>query len=176
MASAMRISPSRPVGRSSSECACGCGALVEPDDRGRPRKFVHGHNARRPMEERFWEKVDQSAGDEGCWLWLGSSRRGYGQFARSHGDPVLAHRLAYELRHGLLGSGIDLHHMCHNRACVNPAHLTPLARAEHLQEHLKTNCKRDHPLSGDNLYINPTTGQRRCRTCDRERNRARRKL
>ena len=29
-------------------CACGCGALLAPvDDRGRPRRFVSGHNARR---------------------------------------------------------------------------------------------------------------------------------
>jgi hypothetical protein len=27
-------------------CACGCGVLVTPDDRARPRRFVHGHNRR----------------------------------------------------------------------------------------------------------------------------------
>lgn len=29
----------------------------------------------------------------------------------------------------------------------------------------KTHCKRGHPLSGENLYITPSTGERNCRTC-----------
>jgi len=36
-----------------------------------------------------------------------------------------------------------------------------------------TSCKRGHPLSGDNLRIN-TSGGRVCRTCERERQKARR--
>lgn len=34
----------------------------------------------------------------------------------------------------------------------------------------KTHCLRGHPLSGDNLYTDPS-GQRHCRTCQRERQR-----
>ena len=37
----------------------------------------------------------------------------------------------------------------------------------------KTHCLRGgHPLSGDNLYINPTSGARQCRQCVREARRA----
>ena len=44
---------------------------------------------------RFWTKVQFS---EGCWLWTGGKRRGYGNFAvdptrRRNGQ---AHRFAYE--------------------------------------------------------------------------------
>ena len=35
----------------------------------------------------------------------------------------------------------------------------------------QTHCKRDHPLSGDNLYINPKTGARSCKACRRVRSR-----
>jgi hypothetical protein len=36
----------------------------------------------------------------------------------------------------------------------------------------KEECKRGHPLSGDNLYIAPKSGARICRECDRLRGRA----
>lgn len=35
----------------------------------------------------------------------------------------------------------------------------------------KTYCPQGHPYSGDNLYVNPGSGRRRCRTCKRERER-----
>ncbi len=35
----------------------------------------------------------------------------------------------------------------------------------------KTHCKRGHPLSGVNLWVNKRTGARQCRTCMRERRR-----
>lgn len=31
----------------------------------------------------------------------------------------------------------------------------------------QTHCKNGHPLSGDNLYVNPASGYRQCRTCRR---------
>lgn len=31
----------------------------------------------------------------------------------------------------------------------------------------KTRCKSGHPLDGENLYINPASGARQCRTCRR---------
>lgn len=41
----------------------------------------------------------------------------------------------------------------------------------------KTHCKNDHPLTGSDVYINPTSGKRQCRTCQRNRqNNAYRKL
>jgi hypothetical protein len=30
-------------------------------------------------------------------------------------------------------------------------------------------CKHGHPLAGDNLWINPNTGTRQCRTCNNRR-------
>jgi WhiB family redox-sensing transcriptional regulator len=29
----------------------------------------------------------------------------------------------------------------------------------------KTHCTRDHPLSGDNLWVDPRTGERVCKAC-----------
>lgn len=72
--------------------------------------------ARRPREERFWLKVDKS-GD--CWLWkAGRDTNGYGAFERN-----TAHRTAYELSVGPIPDGLEIDHLCHVKACVNPAHL-----------------------------------------------------
>lgn len=38
---------------------------------------------------------------------------------------------------------------------------------------IEKTCSRDHPLSGDNLYVSPR-GRNLCRACDRERQRERR--
>jgi hypothetical protein len=35
----------------------------------------------------------------------------------------------------------------------------------------KTHCKRGHPLSGENLYLQPGTGLRCCKQCTRDRQR-----
>ena len=37
----------------------------------------------------------------------------------------------------------------------------------------KMHCKNRHPLTGDNLYIVPSSGERLCRICIKERGRAR---
>ena len=72
--------------------------------------------APRPMEERFWEKVDKNGPipekrpELGpCWLWLASiSDNGYGKFSVRHGLIVYAHRLAYELLVGPIPPGKEL--------------------------------------------------------------------
>ncbi len=59
---------------------------------------------------------------DGCWQWMGSTREGYGQIRV--GDRVMrAHRVAYELAHGVIPNDVMLDHQCRNRACVRPDHL-----------------------------------------------------
>lgn len=71
---------------------------------------------------RFWSKVTK--GVEGCWVWAGGTNPGgYGIFVRRTPGTRLAHRIAYEWARGAIAPGISIDHACHNRACVNPAHL-----------------------------------------------------
>ena len=81
---------------------------------------------RRTLEERFWEKVDKSGGDESCWLWTASTNEaGYGRIGAAHGvAPHYAHRLSWEWASGQpVPHGFYVCHHCDTPRCVNPAHL-----------------------------------------------------
>lgn len=108
-----------------------------------------------------------------CWVWQkGKSRDGYAriQVGRKSRD---AYRVAYEAFVGPVPEGLELDHLCRNRACINPAHLEPVTRRVNVLRGVsivavnarKTHCASDHPLSGDNLYIRPDGG-RACRRCN----------
>lgn len=81
---------------------------------------------RKPIEERFWPKVDKSTSPNGCWLWKGAKHEfGYGVIGRGgRGEGIArAHVLSYEWANGPIPKGMFVCHACDTPPCVNPAHL-----------------------------------------------------
>jgi hypothetical protein len=137
----------------------------------------------RPVEERFWEKVNKNGPiperkpELGpCWVWTGGTSEGYGMFWLN-GTNIHAHIVSFTWAKGEIPKGWERDHLCRNRACVNPDHLeavnhwTNVARgvSPHGQNAIKTHCPHDHEYTPENTYM--YRGQRHCRECMRRRNR-----
>ena len=119
--------------------------------------------------------------DDGCVLWTGPSMK-HGYCVTSwKSKPWLIHRLFYYWFVGPIPVGMELHHTCRNKRCVNVLHLRPVTKQEHILldntfghvHSLKTHCPAGHPYEGKNLTrgSNREGPHRKCRTCIRERNR-----
>jgi hypothetical protein len=124
-------------------------------------------------KERFWSKVDKN-GD--CWEWTGTlSSGGYGRF-RSHGRLVNAHRFSWEDKFGPAPTGLYVCHRCDNPRCVRVEHLFLATPSENEKDCVrkgrhsgasKTHCNRGHHFTEANTRIEPCSGRRKCRTCER---------
>lgn len=75
----------------------------------------------------------------GCWEWQLATNNGYGS--------GMAHRCMYEASVGPIPVGHDLHHVCRNRCCINPAHLEPVERVAHREQHQQ----EDSPLTAEQV-------------------------
>lgn len=109
-----------------------------------------------------------------CWVWQGWGHgQGYGTLS-VNGRTTLAHRHYYETHVGPIPDGLVIDHLCCVRPCVNPEHLEAVTQEENMRRSRKETCRRGHPMSGDNLLVlNRRHGERICRTCKREDQRAR---
>ncbi len=148
---------------------------------GDPQAFVPLRpQSKRPIGDRFWEKVIVGMPHE-CWPWRAFINDfGYAQFDTSH-----AHRTSWELAVGPIPDGLQIDHLCHNfdetcnrgvaclhRSCVNPWHLDPRTPLENTRSGrttaallaARTHCKNGHEFTPENTRIRKD-GSRACRAC-----------
>ena len=120
--------------------------------------------------ETILKKINKT---DTCWLWTGSSERGYGRIYIGN-KTYRAHRFVYELLKGKIPEGLELDHLCRQRNCVNPEHLEPVTHIENLRRSLpfrKVNayCKRGHEMTPDNItHRNKNDNSRVCIKCKNE--------
>lgn len=135
----------------------------------------------------FWAKV--AVGDQGCWEWTAArTSAGYGRaWDPQTGAVTYAHRLAYGRLVGPIPDGLELDHLCRNRACCNPAHLEAVSHSVNVQRGTawhgiaaaraeQTHCVNGHEFTAENTYVSSgKKRQRHCRTCRYDRQKAARR-
>jgi hypothetical protein len=94
--------------------------------RGLPRKFQHG-----PVVQRIKNKVKVL--ETGCWIFTGSlMKKGYGHIS-ADGGARRVHRVMWENEFGPVPDGLELDHLCGQRACCNPQHLEAVTHTENIR-------------------------------------------
>lgn len=138
---------------------------------------VHRVPSKEVLQLRILAKCQEVA--SGCWEWTGSKTPdGYGKIQTGtltkagNRKPDFAHRASYVCFVGPIADGLEIDHLCRNRACVNPAHLeavdhqTNVLRGESVAAKYARSslCKHGHEKSPENTYTYPK-GTTSCRIC-----------
>ena len=117
----------------------------------------------------------------GCLEWAGAkTSKGYGNIAicvdgkKRYLPP---HRVLYVLERGPIDPTLEIDHLCRNRLCCNLDHMEPVTTQENTRRGTsfavtnaaKTHCKYGHEFTEENTWRSPSTGRRKCRTCQKAR-------
>lgn len=125
---------------------------------------------RRDPLTKFWSRVEKTST---CWVWTAAKANGYGRM-QWNGRQQPTHRIAYELLVGPIPEGLEIDHLCRNRACCNPDHLEPVTSQVNMlrgetvaaANAAKDSCPEGHPYDEANTYL--WRGNRLCLTCRHE--------
>ena len=147
----------------SGVCLCGCGGRTNlatqtkpsrGDILGQPVKYLLGHSRRVGQHDYIVTDCDYATP---CWIWARSRKpKGYGQLRRA-GKTLYAHRVYWERENGPIPEGLELDHLCRQRACCNPAHLELVTSQENTLRGLSTKLT---PAQRQEIRVLGLTGTR----------------
>lgn len=111
-------------------------SIARKNSPSRPRRYCSEacyKQRSRPLDVRFWEKVDKDGPvpehrpDLGpCWIWTGAADLGgYGKLGRGRRAEgfVKASHISWAIHHGVFPGVLDVCHHCDYPLCVRPGHL-----------------------------------------------------
>ena len=137
----------------------------------------------RALISQLMRHVRVGPGDSPCWHWVGATTGddGYGSVSVC-GRTRRAHRVSFLAYRGSIPEGMDLDHLCRNRACINPEHLEPVTRRTNTLRGKHPNvvirrtgiCKNGHDMNVTGRYYRRNSRGSQCAECCRERSRRRR--
>jgi hypothetical protein len=103
----------------------------------------------------------------GCWEWTGVKNnigygfigfvyadRSRGKKASNYGGMMTAHRLAFMIEHNRMPAARNVNHNCHNKLCVNPAHLSEGTQQQKLKDMCRDGIKGGRQLGQTGLAYN----------------------
>lgn len=109
---------------------------------------------------RFWTKVAEQPGRNGCWLWTGDKNAGGYGMTSFRTRNVLVHRLAFRAFRGIIPGKLCVLHECDVRNCIRPSHLWTGTHKDNSEDMLRKG--RHWVRSGDQhgLRLHPESVRR----------------
>lgn len=123
------------------------------------------------------ERMSVAVPFSGCWIWMGSTNKGYGQLTHE-GKHLMAHRASFIAHNPGAAVPQLVCHDCDVRECVNPAHLYSgdfvSNRADMLTRErwshpyaARTECFAGHVYEEVGFRIDKQDGSRVCKECQK---------
>ena len=115
---------------------------------------------------RFLDKIEIVT-ESGCWVWMGSSGKRYGQFHCPEMVPHLkmqkAHRASWFLHNGHIPEGLSVCHKCDNTFCVNPHHLFLGTHEDNMRDMINKGRYKHHTEYSEDTLIYIIKSDKSCK-------------